>query len=230
MKKYLLILILLLVVVGSVYAQDYYADVIINIDNEGLTTIHGETNHPSLNIDNSPELTSKEGKHWLFNITVNDVFSNFIYELKLPKNAVINYMKLPDLARLESSSSGITIIGTGENQKISIIVQYQIKKYNSNSYWWTYLLFVILVIAGIHFFLTRKKKKVKSKLPVMTPRQKQIYIILSKNKKSMTQKQIQDIIKLPKSSISRNIETMVKKDILKKEKMGMSNSISIKIE
>lgn len=223
-----MVLVLVLILVSSVYAQEYYADITITVDNAGLTTIHGETNHPLLNIDSSPELTSKEGKYWLLNISTQEEFTNFIYELKLPKNAVINYMKLSDFARIEDSPTGLLIIGTGENQKFSLIVQYHIKNYASNSYWWLYVIITVLIIISLYFFLRKKKKKTKPKLPAMSPRQKQIYNIVLKNKKPMTQKQIQDIVKLPKSSISRNIETMVRKDILKKEQLGMSNLVSIK--
>jgi hypothetical protein len=227
MKSGLLILLLVLIFVSSTYAQDYYADVIISIDNAGLTTISGETNHHLLDVEDSTEFTSKNGKHWIVNVSTDDYFSNFIYELKLPKNAVVNYMKMPEFARIEDSSSGLSIIGTGKNQKFSIVVQYSINSYNSANYLWLYVI-IVFVIFGVGYYLLKKKnKKPKPKLPAMALRQKTIYEILVKNKKSMTQKQIQDITHLPKSSISRNIETMVKKGLLKKEQVGMSNLISI---
>jgi uncharacterized membrane protein len=231
MNRGLWVLILVFILIGSVSAQEYYADINIIVDNSGLTTIYGETNHPMLNIVDSPDLTSKEGKTWLLNISTQDEFSNFIYVLNLPKNAVINYMKLPAFARIEDSPTGLSIIGTGENQEFSIILQYQIKNYKSSNYLGLYLiLFILVIITGLYFLLVKKlikNKKVKLKLPTMSLRQKQIYLVLSKNKKPMTQKQIQDILKLPKSSISRNIETMVKKGILIKEQLGMSNLVSV---
>jgi len=227
MKRGLLVLLLVLIFVSSTYAQDYYADVVISVDNIGLTTISGETNNPLLNIENSQDFTSKDGKYWVINVSTDDYFSNFIYELKLPKNSAVNYMNLPDLTRLEDSPSGMSIIGTGENQKFSVIVQYSINDSFSANYWWVYVI-IVFVILGVGYYLLKKKnKKPKPKLPAMSPRQKTIYEILVKNKKSMTQKQIQNITHLPKSSISRNIETMVKKGLLKKEQVGMSNLISI---
>ena len=219
---------LVLVFVSSAYAQEYYADVIIYVDNTGLTTITGETNHPLLSVENSHDFTSKDGKYWIVNVSTDDYFSNFIYELKLPKNAAVNYMNLPDIARLEDSPSGLSIIGTGENKKFSIVVQYSIKDYVYANYWWLYVIIVFVILGSGYYFLKKKKKKPKPKLPAMTLRQKQIYEIILKNKKPMTQTQIQFELKLPKSSISRNIETMVKKGVLKKEQMGMSNLVSIK--
>ncbi len=227
MKGGVLILLIVSILASSAYAQEYYADVIIDVDNAGLTTILGETNHPLLNIEDSQEFTSKEGRYWIINVSTDDYFSNFIYELKLPKNAVVNYMNLPDLARLEDSPSGMSIIGTGSNKKFSVIVQYSINTYDYSNYLWLYIIIVIVIIGSGYFWLRKRNKKPKLKLPAMTPRQKIIYQIILKNKKSMTQKQIQYISHLPKSSISRNIETMVKKGILKKEQMGMSNLISI---
>jgi uncharacterized membrane protein len=60
----------------------------------------------------------------------------------------------------------------------------------------------------------------------LTERQKEIVNLVSKNKR-ITQKGLQDKLNMPKSSLSRNVESLVKKRILKKEQKGMSNLITI---
>ena len=74
-------------------AEQYYADVTINVDNSGFVTVDGITNHPDLLINNTELYTSKKQSYWLLNITKEDIFSDFIYSLTLPSGSSINYVK-----------------------------------------------------------------------------------------------------------------------------------------
>ncbi len=228
---FILLLIVLLIINISV-AEDYYADVTINVDSTGLVSIEGETNHPGLDIESSQEFTSKDGKYWLLNISIDDYFSNFIYEITLPKNAVINYMRLPEFARIENSNKGLTIIGTGENKMFNIVIQYSLNNITTQNYLLIILIFIfaLIMLGGIYYLYIRTKKLSKH-LPdtkFLTERQKLIFDIVKKNKKPITQAQIEKITKLPKSSLSRNIESLVRKGLLQKEQKGMSNVVFIK--
>ncbi len=231
-KEWVILALLVLLCLHLVNAETYYADVNIDITGNGLVSIIGETNHPELSIENSPELTSKEGRYWLFNVSVDDYFSNFIYKLNLPNNAVINYMKLPEFARIENSDKGLSIIGTGENKQFEIIIQYSFNNVVQRNYLLTSLGFIFaLVILGfvLYFYMkTKKLPKCIANTKFLTERQKLIFDIVKKNKKPITQAQIEKITKLPKSSLSRNIDSLVRKGILQKEQIGMSNMIFIK--
>ncbi len=236
MKKRVSILLassIFIIILSSVSLSElYYADSVITIGDNGLVTIESQTNHAELNVKDISDYTSKKGKYWTFNISLDEDFSNFIYKINLPKGSSINYMNLPDVGRIEDSNKGLSIIGTGQNRKFEIIVQYKINRFKTPNNLRTYVLILVILFT---LFLARnkilkKKKKEKRKIPAMSERQKQIYDILKKNKTPMTQKQIKEKINLPKSSISRNIESMVKKKILNKEHVGMSNKISIKVD
>ena len=89
------VLFFLVLFVSPVSASALYADVKVEVSNDGLVTIHGDTNFPGLLVEDSPDFTSKKGGYWLLNISVHERFSSFIYELHLPRNAVINYLKTP---------------------------------------------------------------------------------------------------------------------------------------
>jgi uncharacterized membrane protein len=53
---------------------------------------------------------------------------------------------------------------------------------------------------------------------------------IQKNKGSITQAKLEKSLEIPKSSLSRNIESLVRKNILVKESKGMTNLIMIKPE
>ena len=52
-------LFLVLVYLPSVYADEYYADISINVDDSGFVIIDGVTNHPNLLAENTEVYTSK---------------------------------------------------------------------------------------------------------------------------------------------------------------------------
>jgi len=228
-KRGVLLIVVFLLIVSSVYATDYYADVVIDIDTTGSVSISGLTNHPILNsTTNSQEFTSKEGKYWIFNLTTNDIFSDFIYEIHLPKNSAINYIKLPELGRFEQSNNNFILIGTGKNKRFNIVIQYQFKKGNVK----TPIIWIILIIIGIlilsyYYFKLNKKNNYKDITKDLTERQLEIFNIIKKNKGKILQSKLQNEVNFPKSSLSRNIDSLVRKGILVKHKKGMSNYLEI---
>ncbi|MBN1377291.1 winged helix-turn-helix transcriptional regulator [Candidatus Woesearchaeota archaeon] len=86
---------------------------------------------------------------------------------------------------------------------------------------------IILISTGIWFFIKQRGKKPKVNIEALSKRQKQIYMIVRKHKR-ITQSNLQDKLNLPKSSLSRNIDSMVRKGIIEKKKRGMTNLIMLK--
>ncbi|MFW5990764.1 MAG: helix-turn-helix transcriptional regulator [Candidatus Nanoarchaeia archaeon] len=206
---------------------DYYADVNIKVDEQGVVSIDGVTNHPLLDVKVSDEFTSKEGKYWILNITTEEEFSNFIYRLTLPQDSNINYIKTPGLSRFEHTPQGLRIIGTGENRPFSVVVQYSIDYGQKALSWLFFIIPLIIAFAGFgiyKYFLYKKKYKLDVTL---TPRQTEIYNVVKKNKNPVTQRTIEKATGFPKASVSRNIQALVNKGVLKKEVQGMSNLITI---
>ncbi len=208
----------------------YYADVKIELNDDGSATITGDTNHPSLVKYSTMSYTTKKENTYTFNITLQEVFSSYIYEIKFPKGAKINYLKTPRLARIDDDSGIIKVIGTGSNQPFLIIAQYTLSEKRNTLFFVIGLVSLLLFILVIFFILSRKarsKYKGKSYNPdALTQRQKQIISILEKNKGRITQAEIEKITKLPKSTLSRNIDSLIRRGIIKKEQKGMTNLIS----
>jgi uncharacterized membrane protein len=228
----------------SLQAIDYYADLTITVDFSGFVSIEGLTNYPNLTIQNTEKYTSKQQSLWLLNITKQEVFSEFVYSLMLPKGSSINYIKSSGSLRIEENLGTLIVRGFGENESLSIVIQYQTLK-SENSLLQdniVYLLFLpaIIIVCILILFLVLKEKKSKgiqprvdTKEPLgdmkgLNHRQKQIMQILHERNTPLTQTDIQKELQIPKASVSRNIRGLERKGLIEKEQIGMSNLIRLK--
>jgi len=241
--------LIILVVVLSLFlpvlpVKAYYADVTIMVDASGFVTIEGLTDYPGLLVKDTQNYTSKQHIIWLLNITKQELFSEFVYVLTLPKGSLINYIKASGSIRIEENQGSLIIRGFGENDSLSIVVQYQIAKNNEsflqgNFIYFILILAIIIVIILLVFLLVNEKT---TKEPYMekrepTPplawkglnhRQKQIMQLLSESTMPLTQTDIQKQLQIPKASVSRNIHGLERKGLIEKEQIGMSNLIRLK--
>ena len=228
----------------SLQAMNYYADLTITVDFSGFVSIGGLTNYPNLTIQNTEKYTSKQQSVWLLNITKPEMFSDFVYDLTLPKGSSISYIKSSGSIRIEENLGNLIVRGFGENESLSIIIQYQTEKRDNflileNIVY--LLLFLAIVIVGIFILiLFLKGEKIKGIQPsadVKEPlgdmnglnyRQKQIMKLLNERKIPLTQTDIQKELQIPKASISRNVRGLERKGLIEKEQIGMSNLIRLK--
>jgi uncharacterized membrane protein len=241
---------LFLTVFATLFAPAFsgnYADIEIDIGKDGLVSITGPTNYPQLkDISNSAAYTSKTGEYWLFNLTVSEQFDEYIFVLNLPMNSQVNYIKAPENFRIENNNGRISIVGFAEESDMNIIVQYKISYID-------YLMgknTIILILSGMLVFMIifsvtlllkfndiKKRRQITKDdhmqkdnpydISLFTERQQEIIKLLEKHKK-MTQKELEQTMKIPKSSISRNIRTLEIKGIISKERVGHTNYLIIK--
>lgn len=227
------IVIIILILVSSLSYADYYADVVINVEKDGNVIISGISNHPVLEERITPELTSKNGKYWLLNISTENVFSEYIYELNLPPSTEINYIKTPIISGFRDTSQGLQIKGIGENKTFNIILQYSFveeTKFSINPLF--YLLPLIVLLAFIIVYIFTRKKKIKKKISYdeksLTERELIIVKILEKHKRRMSQADLEKEMSIPKSSLSRNLASLERKEIIQKTPKGMTNYITFR--
>jgi uncharacterized membrane protein len=231
----------------SVYANEYYADITIDIDDSGFVTIYGITNHLDLLVENTEIYTSKKQSYWLLNITKDEIFSDYIFVLTLPKDSSINYIKSSGSIRIEEELGNLIVKGFGQNESFFIIVQYQVKKNLDDKILMDIdtsliIVFLILLIGFIliitlifinkrkHLITFEKtnKNNIEQDLSGLSNRQKNIMKLLIERNRPLTQKEIQQKLKMPKAAVSRNIHSLEIKDLVEIEKVGMSNLIKIK--
>jgi uncharacterized membrane protein len=249
LQKNIVILFLFLILIFSfpyVCAQDYYADIQITVDDTGVVDIDGISNHPDLLVENSNLYTYKKQSYWLINITKQEIFSDYIYVLTLPQGAKVNHIKTSGFVGIEEESGKLVISGTGQNEELSIVVQYQINPTSIEPSIFDIIILVILIgliiiftLLLIYFILKNKQKKSvgaelkneeegESIFKGLTARQKDIVQLLIRVKRPLTQVDIQKELQMPKAAVSRNVHSLEIKGLIEIEKIGMSNLIRLK--
>ena len=226
------------------YSQPYYADIDIEIIKMGTAHITGLSSIPSLQTPlTTDQFTSKEGKYWTFNLTTEETLNSYVYELTLPEDANLNYIKTSENFRLEDSQGKLKIIGSGEDKPLEIILQYSFSSQEESSSTLPFLIGTIVVLIAIigsgFVYLFMKKtstnnsssQKEEENNPVsqidtslLSPRQKEIIDILLEKEK-ISQKALEELVSIPKSSLSRNLKTLQVKGYIRKEQIGQTNYI-----
>src|SRR3989344_6401841 len=120
--------LLLLVLIPAISAQNYYADIIVDVHEDGKVDITGSSNYPSFPILGSEVFTSKTKQFWLINISVNDSFTQYIAKIKLPQDASLNYLQAKDVLSIREDNGRIVVTITGKDQPLQIVVQYSFEK------------------------------------------------------------------------------------------------------
>ena len=237
---FLLTLAFIIIFLPLTSAQTYYADVTIDVDQFGSITIDGITNYPDLLEEKTENYTSKKQSYWLINITKEGNFTDFVYVLTLPIGSSINYIKSSGSIRIEENQGKLIVRGFGENEPISIVVQYQVEKSTENEFFKLDLvllilviIIIILIIILIRIFIKERKKTEDIKVngynfKGLNKRQKEIMKLLIDNKIPLTQTDIQKLLNMPKAAVSRNIRGLELKGLIEKEQVGMSNLVRIK--
>lgn len=226
---YILVLFLLVFIPSSL-AVDYYADIILEVNEVGSVDVSGKTN---LNIigEDIQNFTSKKGKYWILNYSIEEEISDYIVEISLPKNVEINYIKLPSLNRIVAGDK-TRIITSGENSNLEIVIQYSfVNKEGENNSIAVIILVLIFILVGLgvfYYIMKKRSKKPRIDMSRLSNRQKDIVGIVIKNPEGITQAKLEQITKLPKASLSRNIASLERFDIIEKKEYGMSNLIRLK--
>jgi len=240
-----ILLFLAIIYLPSICAEEYYADITIDVDSFGYVTIEGTTNYPNLTVKDTEIYTSKKQSNWLLNITKKEIFSEFIYTLTLPQGSSINYLNASGFINIKENQGYLLITGYGENESLSIIIQYQTEKTSDNNLFGLDFVNIILITAIVimaiilifYLFKERKKEALTEGLTDnvtgydfkgLNDRQKQIMKLLIDKKIPLTQTDIQKELNIPKAAVSRNIHGLEHKGLIEKEQIGMSNLIRLK--
>lgn len=250
--KALCTLLVALCSAAPAFASTYYADMTVDLDSAGTAQVSGVTNHPFLVPQITQNWTTKSGSVWLFNVTLpaGDVFSDYVYAIKLPPQAEISYVKA-DSVRITSDGERIVVSGSGRDGPLSVLIQYRTidGKYGDYSRFFYIAAAFLVLTAGAYMFLgrdTRKKPSMhnagenpgephsmrafRKYEGMLTGRQKDIIKVLAEEGKPVNQAALCQKLGLPKSSVSRNVSTLADLGVLEKKRVGMSTFISLRDE
>ena len=245
-------LLLVYLLASSVLAQDYYADVVVDLGATGSASVSGTANHPSLAARTTDSLTFKRGSYWLFNLTLpaDDVFSYYVFDVRLPQGASVNYAKTSGQFRITTEDGRIAVRGVGKSEPFAVVVQYQIAddKASGQDYSSLVLAIALLALFAVLLFFwiwaRRRKKDENSKLKtedgglktedsglktaILNDRQKDILDVIKGEGKPINQALVCERLGLPKSSVSRNVDTLEKMGLIKKTRNGMSTMLQMR--
>lgn len=233
-------LALLFVAVLLPAASAAYADLTLSVDHAGPVTITGVTDAESLPLGTSNAYTSKQGEHWTLNITSTETLETFVYEVRLPEGAAINYLSGKG-ARIATDGGAVVVKGSGEHAPFAVTVQYTIDADEANAFAWLPLVFFSVLLILLWFVLRgkrirqkRERKKISSLISArgapsylegIPARQQAMVKLLREAGGTLTQRQLELTLKLPKSSVSRNVEALRRRGIVQKAQLGMTNTV-----
>ncbi|HDP74210.1 MAG TPA: MarR family transcriptional regulator [Candidatus Woesearchaeota archaeon] len=213
----------------------YYAEASFDVMPDGSVMVSGISNYPGFAEGKTQMFTSKDKDIWAFSLSTDEVFSEYIFSVELPRDASISYLKAPRHVRIETSNGRIGITALGKDEPIDFLVQYRINASKEESFVPVALLLglAFLLLAGIAFallFFRRGKSSAVTEnkdgqAVFLTERQREIVSFLEKQNSPVSQARIEEELGIPKSSLSRNIETLLKKGIINKDRSGMSSMI-----
>ena len=245
MKKSLklaaLVIAAILILSSSASAQEYYADVVLDVSENGSVAISGATNHPLLAPQTTQELTKKTGSVWEMNIDLQEEFSEYVLEIRLPAGAGIIDINLAQSYRLSSSGNRVVIIGAGQDAPFFARLKYEINAApgQNGADAFAIPVGIVLLIAVFAYWKRLKKNRPKQgektkedanpkyDRDALTERQLLILGFLEKKGGKATQAELQEHTGLPKASLSRNLDALARKGIAKKERKGMTMLVSL---
>jgi uncharacterized membrane protein len=187
-----------------------------------LDLIISETGRVIINEVSTQEFTSKTGSDWLFTYE-NETLTQ---ELKI---------HLPSKTTLKSVSTTHDYSITYENTLVIIIhpnghsltlnIQYYFEETNNNNYLFLIIIPIILLLT----YLILKNKKTNNKfLSALNKRERQVFLTIKKENGNVKQSNLRKITGLPKSTLSRTLNSLEKKGLIKKQGHGMTNRVIIK--
>ncbi len=136
-------------------------------------------------------------------------------------------MKAPIPVQIFSEGGRVVVNGVGRNKAFSLKLQYSIQEKKSGVFSiLTAVLVVggILLFAGLFAFFLKKKSSRDAVLNRSSLTERQLAIVkIVEEHGVVSQKSLEEALGIPKSSVSRNVNALVKKGVLRKERKGLTN-------
>jgi uncharacterized membrane protein len=235
--KGVIIVLVLFCVFPLASAISYYIDEEITLQPTGDARIQGTTNvdflgdlHPSSEKIQgiTSELTTKNGKYWAFTFAPEQSISASNIRISLPKGSVVNYIKSSLPMSISTTNDVMSLSFSGSAQP-SISLQYSIELLHDNAVFWAWGFGILSLLLVVALYLKRSRKASKIDLIKPTLNETQIKIIdaLLEKKGESSQTALQYLAKIPKASLSRNVEILAQKEIIQKFFNGTSNYVKI---
>lgn len=195
----------------------------------------------------SDYLTNKYGPVWVFNLSIDASFDYCIFLIYLPKDASIKKIDSDTLdTTIDVVDDGLRVTAQGWGVVYpSVVVEYNLSKRDTKSNIETFfdlkiiaylvvvlcfLIFVFFIISKIN--VPRKKLKINQEkldtiLTTLNDRERDIVTAIIKFGNRSSQNELQTYLDIPRASISRILENLYAKRVIKKWKVGKTNKVEL---
>jgi hypothetical protein len=214
--------------VGSVglVSGAFYADTTFYVDADGSVSVQGSSNHPGLASGVYENLTSSSDGVEVFQVSINESFSDYLFTVDLPGGAELISVESAASTRIISGDRGLRIRGVAENKPFSVRVEYAAEEQQSVT-WWPYLVAAILAgFAATYWYVRDTWEPPRD----VNDRQRRILVFLHGRGGEATQSTVAEELGFPKSSTSRNLDTLERKGYVDRIDEGNAKTVVLRYE
>ena len=205
-----------------------------------LTVIPAEKNPAYLFVLEffTSELTIKQAEYWIANYSSFDGFNNIVFRMKMPEYSKVFEIYPEGTIVYDGDRLAVEWTFTEEPNYLFINYSLLIKNNklteeaapeNRGIYLGGLILLLVIILTSLFLLLSYRKKVVNPEvLNGLPKRQIEIIKLLREKGGKMTQNTLMERLSLPKSSLSRNLKALQKKEMITIMNLGNTNLISLK--
>ena len=204
----------------------FYADTTFYVDGDGSVSVQGSSNHPELTPGVYDNLTSSSNGVDVFSVSINESFSDYLFTVDLPSGAELISVESEASTRIISGGEGLRVRGVAENKPFSVRVEYATEEQQRVT-WWPYLVAAVLAgFAGTYWYVRDTWELPRD----VNDRQRRILVFLHGEGGEAMQSTVADELGFPKSSTSRNLDTLERKGYVDRIDEGNAKTVVLRYE
>ena len=204
----------------------FYADTAFYVDGDGTVSVQGSSNHPRLTPGVYENLTSSADGVEVFAVSINESFSDYLFAVDLPGGAEIISVESEASTRINTEGSGLQVRGVAENKPFGVRVEYAVDEPNTVTWWPVLVVAVPAGFAARYWYLRDPWEPPRD----VNDRQRRILVFLHGRGGEATQSVIADELGLPKSSTSRNLNSLERKGYVDRVDEGDAKTVVLRYE
>lgn len=174
----------------------------------------------------SDDYTSKTGGDWYFSFSAQEFYERVDLRVYFPRTATLKAVDT-NLDYTIGYENALFIEFEKDNIIPRIIVKYSLQPPAQTNYFLVLLLSFIPVIIIISCLILRIKKTSDKVLSLLNEKERQVYLTV-RQENGVKQSKLRKVTGLPKATLSRTIDSLERKGLIRKQGYGMTNRISLK--
>lgn len=209
---------------GDIYIRGN-GDVSFFVESDTLLNFSGLTYDENKVRGITSILTDKEGGKWIFGLDL-DSYDTILLDIHLPESLkAIHSIDSEIVYAIDTDAKTINLIDS--NKALVFSVEYSTSPVHDFS-WVYFLVILVICVGGVYAFFRWKgeKQRIKDVFPLINDKEQKI--IENLMKKPMRQKELRNLLGIPKSSFTRYVLNLEKKKLIFREGEGRNKILKLK--